>query len=73
LTKKFVSNFLNRVYNRKWNGQENRKTQNTLKCGTAKHMFGRTTVKRGAALAVLALLVAPRLHVGIIHLDFLGR
>jgi len=41
--------------------RENQKTQNTLKSGTAKHMFGRTTVKSGTALAVLAVLVAPRL------------
>jgi len=36
----------------------NRKTQNTLKSGTAKHMFGCTTVKSGTAV-----LVAPRLVV----------
>jgi len=28
--------------------------------GTAKHMFSRTPVKSGTALAVLAVLVAPR-------------
>jgi len=37
------------------------KTQNTLKSERAKHMFGRTTVKSGTSLAVLAVLVAPRL------------
>jgi len=37
-------------------------TQNTLKSGTAKHMFCRTTAKSGTALAVLAVLVAPRLN-----------
>jgi len=36
------------------------KTQNTLKSGTAKLMFGRTTVKSGTAFVVLAVLVAPR-------------
>jgi len=59
LSNNFVLNFLN---DRKWYGHENRKTQNTLKSGKAKHMFGRTTVKSGTALAVLAALVAPHLR-----------
>jgi len=57
----FVLNFFKRVYNREWYGHENRKTQNTLKSGTATHMSGRTTVKSGTALAILAVLVAPHL------------
>ena len=35
--------------------------KNILKSGTARHMFGRTTSKSGMAMAVLAVLVAPRL------------
>jgi len=53
--------FATRCLQQKVYGHENQKTQNTFKSGTAKHMLGRTTVKSGTALAVLAVLVAPHL------------
>jgi len=46
--------FATRCLQQKVYGHENQKTQNTFKSGTAKHMLGRTTVKSGTALAVLA-------------------